>query len=235
MASGEVPTRVRLLEAAVAVMAEGGWAAVTSRAVAERAQANNALVHYYFGSVDALRRAAVMHGIETELEGPVTAILQAPDVLDGVVAAVAGLASRGAAGPGQRVMAEALVAGLRDEELRAQSAVQVRMFRDLLASRLAADRDAGRLRADADPAALAVVLTALLDGLLLHAVMDPETDVTGSAASLTALLRAAAPAAGPESGTESGPAAASAAGGPSGEPTGRPTADQGDDGDASRQ
>ncbi|HEU5031093.1 MAG TPA: TetR/AcrR family transcriptional regulator [Spirillospora sp.] len=231
MASGEVPTRVRLLEAAVAVMAEGGWAAVTSRAVAERAQANNALVHYYFGSVDALRRAAVMHGIEAELEGPVTAILQAPDTLAGVVEAVAGLAARGAASAGQRVMAEALVAGLRDEELREQSAVQVRMFRDLLASRLAADRDAGRLRADADPAALAVVITALLDGLLLHTVMDPETDAAGSAASLTALLRAAAPA--PDPTPDSTPD--SAAGGVPGEPTGRPTADQGDDGDAARQ
>ncbi|MDL4821935.1 TetR/AcrR family transcriptional regulator [Actinomadura opuntiae] len=213
MASGEVPTRVRLLEAAVAVMAESGWAAVTSRAVAERAEANNALVHYYFGSVDALRRAAVMHGIERELEGPVNAILQAPDVLDGVEQAVAVLTASGG-GPGQRVMAEALVAGLRDAELREQSAVQLRMFRDLVAARLTADRDAGRLRPDADPAGLAVVIAALLDGLLLHALMDPATDAAGAAASVTALLRAAAPPAGPAD---------------------HPQADRGDDGDAARQ
>ncbi|MUN37654.1 TetR family transcriptional regulator [Actinomadura litoris] len=36
------------------VLAEGGWAAVTSRAVAKRARADNALAHY-FGSVEALR------------------------------------------------------------------------------------------------------------------------------------------------------------------------------------
>ncbi|GAA2167213.1 TetR/AcrR family transcriptional regulator [Actinomadura napierensis] len=218
MASGEVPTRVRLLEAAVAVMAESGWAAVTSRAVAERAQANNALVHYYFGSVDALRRAAVMHGIERELEGPVNAILQAPDVLDGVDQAVAVLTAGG--GPGQRVMAEALVAGLRDGELREQSAVQLRMFRDLLAARLAADRDAGRLRPDADPAGLAVVIAALLDGLLLHALMDPATDTAAAAASITALLRAAAPEQTPDA--------------PPGGPAERPPADEGDDDDAAR-
>ncbi|TYB41430.1 TetR/AcrR family transcriptional regulator [Actinomadura chibensis] len=191
MAGEEVPTRVRLLEAAVAVMSEGGWSAVTSRAVAERARANNALVHYYFGSVDALRRAAVTHAVEMELEGPVTAILQAEDALDGVSAAIRGLVDRGTGTAGQRVMAEALLHGLRDPGLRADSARQIRTFRELLAARLTENRDAGRLRADADPEGLAVLLAALMDGLLLHVLLDEGTDAAGAADGLLGLLRTA--------------------------------------------
>ncbi|MFI0409034.1 TetR/AcrR family transcriptional regulator [Actinomadura sp. 3N508] len=187
----QVPTRIRLLEAAVAVMAESGWSAVTSRVVAERARANNALVHYYFGSVDALRKAAVMHAVEKELEGPVEAILQAEDVLDGVAEAIDGLVERGPGTPQQRVVVEALMQGLRDEELREAGIQQIRAFRDLLAARLAAGRDAGLLRADADPAGLAVVLGALLDGLLLHVLIDPGTDAATATRGLLALLRPA--------------------------------------------
>ncbi|TDD66548.1 TetR family transcriptional regulator [Actinomadura darangshiensis] len=189
MAGDEVPTRIRLLEAAVEVMAESGWAAVTSRVVADRAQANNALVHYYFGSVDALRRAAVMHAVEKELEGPVEAILQAPDALDGLADAVRALVAHGPGTPGQRVLVEAMLHGLRDEELRTETKRQIRMFRDLLTARLAESQAAGRLRADADAAGLAVLLSALMDGLLMHVLIDPETDAAGSTAGLLALLR----------------------------------------------
>ncbi|WUI03168.1 TetR family transcriptional regulator C-terminal domain-containing protein [Spirillospora sp. NBC_00431] len=191
MADEEVPTRLRLLEAAVEVMGESGWSAVTSRVVAERARANNALVHYYFGSVDALRRAAVTHAVEKELEGPVEAILRAENVLDGVTAAIAGLVERGPGTAGQRVLVEALTQGLRDEELRAETTRQIRTFRELLAARLTEGRAAGLLRADADPAGLAVVIGALLDGMLLHVLIDPGTDAAGASAGLLALLRPA--------------------------------------------
>ncbi|WP_433471881.1 TetR/AcrR family transcriptional regulator [Spirillospora sp. CA-142024] len=210
-----MPTRIRLLEAAVAVMAESGWAAVTSRVVADRAQANNALVHYYFGSVDALRRAAVMHAVEKELEGPVEAILRSEDALDGVACAVRDLVGRGPGAPGQRVLVEAMLHGLRDEELREETRRQIRMFRDLLAARLAENQAAGLLRADADAAGLAVVFSALLDGLLMHVLIDPDTAAGGSTAGLIALLR-------PSGGLP---------GAPSGAPSGD---DEGDDDDASR-
>ncbi|WP_165964260.1 TetR/AcrR family transcriptional regulator [Actinomadura sp. KC216] len=196
----QVPTRLRLLEAAVAVMAESGWSAVTSRVVAERARANNALVHYYFGSVDALRKAAVMHAVEKELEGPVEAILQAGDALDGVAEAIGGLLERGPGTAQQRVLVEALMQGLRDEELREGGIRQIRAFRDLLAARLAADRDAGRLRADADPEGLAVVLGALLDGLLLHVLIDPGTGAAAATRGLLALLRPAGAGGTPDAG-----------------------------------
>jgi AcrR family transcriptional regulator len=200
MSPARAQTRERLLDAAVEVIAERGWAAATTRVVADRAGVNNALVHYHFGSVDELRRAAVMHATERELAGPITAMLESGDVLDGIVAAAAGLAQQGAGTPGQRVMTEALVQSLRDPALRADQADVLRSFRTALTARFAAARADRRLRADADPESMAVVFTALIDGLLLHAIADPGLDVAAHTEALTALLRPAEPAAAAEQG-----------------------------------
>ena len=62
-------TRARLLSAAASLIAERGWSAVTTRAVAERAGVNQALVHYHFGSIDNLRREAVMARLTPAIEG----------------------------------------------------------------------------------------------------------------------------------------------------------------------
>ena len=182
-------TRAQLLGAAVAVIAEDGWAAATSRVVADRAGVNNALVHYHFGSVDALRRAAVWHVIEAELAGPMAAMLEADDLLEGITDAVAGLAAEGAGAPGNRVLAEALVQSMRDAQIRDGLARALHALRELLTSRFAQELQAGRLRHDADPAALAVIFAALIDGLVLHVFADPALDVRSPTAALARLLR----------------------------------------------
>lgn len=181
-------TRPRLLEAAVGLMAEGGWFAVTSEGVAERAEANEALVTYYFGTLDNLRRAAIAHTLESELEAPVLAILQAENALDGLVVAIAGLAAEGPS-VGQRVLVESMSQGLRDNDLRAQTAAQFQTFRNLLADRLSEDQACGLVRADATPVALADLFAALIDGLLLHRLADPQFDAARPAIALAELLR----------------------------------------------
>jgi AcrR family transcriptional regulator len=52
-------TKERLLEAAISALAAHGFARTSSRVVAERAGANQALVFYYFGSLDSLLLAAL--------------------------------------------------------------------------------------------------------------------------------------------------------------------------------
>jgi AcrR family transcriptional regulator len=54
--------RDALLDAAVAVIAEQGWGAVTVRAVAERAEVSPGTVTYHFASADELLVAALEHG-----------------------------------------------------------------------------------------------------------------------------------------------------------------------------
>ncbi|HEY5988243.1 MAG TPA: helix-turn-helix domain-containing protein [Streptosporangiaceae bacterium] len=184
-------SRGQLLEAAVAVIAEDGWAAATSRVVADRAGVNNAMVHYHFGSIDALRRAAVWHAIEAELAGPMAAMMEAGDLLDGITDVVGRLAAEGAGTPGNRVLAEALVQSLRDDEIREGLAQALHALREMLTSGFIQEQQAGRLRGDADPAALAVVIAALIDGLLLHVFADPALDVRSPTEALAGLLRPA--------------------------------------------
>ncbi|MBV8951082.1 MAG: helix-turn-helix transcriptional regulator, partial [Actinobacteria bacterium] len=61
-------TRTALLDAAMDVMLEEGYAAVTSRRVAARAGLKPQLVHYYFRTMDDLLVALVRRGAEQNLE-----------------------------------------------------------------------------------------------------------------------------------------------------------------------
>jgi AcrR family transcriptional regulator len=61
-------TRAALLDAALQVMLEDGYAAVTSRRVAARAGLKPQLVHYYFRTMDDLFLALVRRGAEQNLE-----------------------------------------------------------------------------------------------------------------------------------------------------------------------
>jgi DNA-binding transcriptional regulator YbjK len=72
MTSGTTPKgerrRQALVEAAAALLVEGGFDAVRHRAVAERAGLPLASTTYYFASLDALVTAAVEHHGRTELD-----------------------------------------------------------------------------------------------------------------------------------------------------------------------
>ena len=74
------PRDVRLLDAAEALLLEEGYAAVTSRRVAERAGVNPALLYYYFESMDGLFVALFRRGAERGLEAQARA-LQSPQPL----------------------------------------------------------------------------------------------------------------------------------------------------------
>ena len=52
---GEAPDAI--LDAAEVIFADKGFHGATTRAIAEHAQANAALIHYYFGSKEALYEA----------------------------------------------------------------------------------------------------------------------------------------------------------------------------------
>jgi AcrR family transcriptional regulator len=61
-------TRAELLDAALELMLEEGYAAVTSRRVAAKAGLKPQLVHYYFRTMDDLFLALVRRGAEQNLE-----------------------------------------------------------------------------------------------------------------------------------------------------------------------
>src|SRR2546423_14458453 len=73
-------TREQILGAAFATLREDGFAAATSRAVARRGGFNQALVFYYFGSMDALLLAALDWTNDRRLTAYRTALADAGSV-----------------------------------------------------------------------------------------------------------------------------------------------------------
>src|SRR4051812_1526936 len=61
-------TYTALLDAAQALMVEEGYAAVTTRRVADRAGVNKALVYYYFGTMDDMFLALFRRGAQRSLD-----------------------------------------------------------------------------------------------------------------------------------------------------------------------
>ena len=67
-------TRTALLDATAAVMLEEGYAAVSTRRVAQRAGVNNGLVSYYFGTKDSLFLELFRRGAQRGLERQAAAL-----------------------------------------------------------------------------------------------------------------------------------------------------------------
>ncbi|WP_225729340.1 MULTISPECIES: TetR/AcrR family transcriptional regulator [unclassified Nocardia] len=174
-------TRDRLMDAAVELIAERGWGAVTTRMLAERAGLRPGLVHYHFNSVndlliDAALRMARRLGASV-LDGALTQSGAA-----GVRYLLDAIELYTAADVDTRVFSEMLLAATRYERLQHGLGEVLREFRAAVATWLDG--------AVPDPAATAVVLTAALDGLILHRLIDPrlgESGVDGPLRRLTGL------------------------------------------------
>lgn len=161
-------TRVRLLDAASQLIAEEGWGGVTTRKVAERAGLRPGLVHYHFSTVTDLLIEASLGQVRREVEGSLAALRHEIDPAAGVEQV---LMLAEAYTPDDRttiLFTEVLLAATRHQRLRTELAVLIREFRAALADWLRAS--AGL--ADAD--ATALVFSALLDGLVLHRLVDPS-------------------------------------------------------------
>lgn len=64
----ETGTRDKLLDACAEIMLEEGYAAATSRRVAEKAGVQRAVVYYYFPAMDDLYLAVLKRGTQTNLD-----------------------------------------------------------------------------------------------------------------------------------------------------------------------
>ncbi|WP_414940010.1 TetR/AcrR family transcriptional regulator [Amycolatopsis sp. cmx-11-51] len=161
--------RRRLLEAAVELVPERGWSAVSTRILAERAGVTPSVVHYHFLSLRALLIEGVL-GAMREVAGAFEPLLETIDTPAAAVDAL--LASVGeytGVDPMSLLFAEAYLTATRDEALR-QGIQEIltglrTRFGGWLAERGVADADG-----------TAAVLFAAVDGLLLHRALEPEAD-----------------------------------------------------------
>ena len=171
--------RRRLLDAAVALIAERGWGAVSTRTVAERAGVAPGLVHYHFSSVQGLLSEAAV-GAMREVAGSLDPAL-AGTPQDALTAMVSALDPYTGDDPTSVLFTETYLAATRDPALRTAVAEVIADFR----ARLGDWFDAHGVPA---PAATAAVVGAAIDGLVLQRALDPALTADAVAPVLARLV-----------------------------------------------
>ncbi|MDF4253658.1 TetR family transcriptional regulator C-terminal domain-containing protein [Streptomyces sp. WMMB303] len=173
--------REELIEAGLALLVEGGWPAVTTRAVAARGDANVGLIHYHFGGLPALHLAIARQAGEDVMMPLVEDLLSSPDArtaLDVLRNAVPRITEDEKT---LRLAVELTAGALRNPEIGEALRQGLREARARIADWLGtldpqvpAERRAGA----------ATLVAALIDGMMLHQLLDEEVPVQ---AALTAL------------------------------------------------
>lgn len=168
-------TRQKLIDAAIDVMATNGAAGTTTRAVADRAQLPHGAVSYHFHGKQHLLREAVTTAL-TELFAPLltepATISHGADDPDWLARWVTDLRHPRSA----RIFVESIGLAQHDPELRDRFASMLRSAR------------AGLVSATGSTPGMATLFAAAMDGLVLHAALDPEIDVMGALSALQTAL-----------------------------------------------
>ncbi|CAM3793479.1 TetR/AcrR family transcriptional regulator [Kibdelosporangium persicum] len=159
MAARGRDVRRRLTAAAVELIAEKGWSAVSTRMLAERAGVAPGLVHYHFPSLRALLTEAAIGAMREAVAG----IEPASDLVDGLLGPLDAYTGRD---PVSLVFVETYLAATRDEQVRSAISALVAEFQGKVAGWLA---DRGVVA----PEATAAVLMATIDGLMVHRALNP--------------------------------------------------------------
>jgi AcrR family transcriptional regulator len=176
------------MDAAAALVAERGWSAVTTRAVADRAGVNQALVHYHFGNMDTLRREAVVARLGPVVGAVADELLSDRPFPEGVGRTME-LLDRILSEPEPTVlMAEALLQATRDPGMAEAVGQVLGSWATLLEPRIVTAQQRGIVRDDLSPRTIARLLAAIFDGLLLQRLADPETDLAAAARTINLLL-----------------------------------------------
>ena len=176
------------MRAAAELIGEVGWGRVTTRAVADRAGLPHGAVSYHFASKQDLLIEAALGTFEQafplsefesldsldELLDLIAVALGDPKAIDPVLTGVSMEAMREAG---------------RDRQVRRRLSVLMRHYRAVIQGLARADQERDAVSNRPPAAGLATLVGAVGDGLLLHALLDPELDIRQAIDSLRALLR----------------------------------------------
>lgn len=173
--------RQRLLAAAVELIPERGWSAVSTRNLAERAGVNPSVVHYHFPSLSALLNEAAV-GVLRRVLGEVDTVLESADTPAEAVEAIVSAAQRYTGDDPTSLLAiEAYLAAARGEPLRDEVGGMVAEFRRRFGHWLGE-------HGVSEPERTAGVVLATVDGLLLHRGLGAGMDTEPTAAVLRRLV-----------------------------------------------
>lgn len=187
--SGE--TRGRLLDAAAGLIAEVGWGRVTTRAIADAAGLPHGTVSYHFSGKGELLTEAAADVIERMF--PIDT-LEAVDTLADLTPLVSSTLDSAWTDPvAIKVLLEAMREAGHDQSLRERIAALLRDYRRIIADLVSAEQKRGSVVTTAAPSALATVLAAVGDGLLLHSILDPDLDIAEAAFAMLSVVQTTTP------------------------------------------
>lgn len=158
-------TRAKLMTAAVELITEHGWGAVTTRMVAERSAVGPGLVHYHFRSLTDLLIDASLRLARTQYDAVMSGVLAMPGTA-AMTQMLTAIGSYTVADPATVAMSEMMLAATRLPRLRQELGT-------LLAEARAETTDWFAREGSPDPEAAATLVLALIDGLILHRILDP--------------------------------------------------------------
>jgi AcrR family transcriptional regulator len=167
---------MKILEAARAVLLEGGTGATSTRSVAQRADVPLSLVHYHFGSKNDLLAAVLEHENELLLERQ-RALYAAPGPLAEKWRTACAFLDEDLRSGYVRVLWELWAAGLSDEKLAERWRASMGEWRKLLESVVAAWAEELEITLPLTPRALATLITNIFQGVeveLLAGVGEDE-------------------------------------------------------------
>lgn len=177
-----VARRQEILDRAIEVFADKGAEGTSLRAIAEKIGVSHAALLHYFGSreellVEVLREGEMRHGD--------------PRDKDEVVGTMVRAAERNVTIPGFVSLYTSMLAGSLEpdkEFSREYFATRFARIRQRLAALIRERQDAGTIRRDIDPEAMAALVIAASDGLQIQWLLEPDVDIGRSLELLERIL-----------------------------------------------
>lgn len=166
-------TRRRLMDATRDLVVKNGWSSTSSRAIADRAGVNQALINFHFNGKAGLFRATLERCVD-EIEadfGPWMAASSLAGYIDKCIESI----PRVRRNKNFKFLFVAMLEGAHDAEIKKAVIHQVRAFRDGLGVFLE-----NQGLSEEDVARYAAIMAAAMDGLMIHFMLDPLTDAKGA-------------------------------------------------------
>lgn len=167
-------TRDRILDATIDLLGEVGWTGLNLRLIADRAEANGALIHYYFGSKAELLLTATRQAMERDVGNPTLAFRREETVAGGIRRMGRAVARLDRNSTHVGLIGDAYAQGTRDPEL-------AKVLNDIWQTRNQELREVllekGTLGPDVDVDALIVTIFTFFSGLLQYKLLLPKLDV----------------------------------------------------------
>lgn len=170
-------TRSRILTAAARVFAQRGLTGASLDEVAAGAGLTKGALYWHFASKNDLLMALLEQRIREQLAStPTGEDLFPPDVdpAEGIAASLQSLFDNCLCDPDWGRLFVAFVAGAREPEVREKLRVLYRTIHELIVDRVRQLEATGRLAPGISPDTVAIMFTALIDGLIMRVLVEGD-------------------------------------------------------------